>query len=80
MPFLVEIFDLDKTACECFMNDEYTYSGKNWNDGTKWLVSLAESIKHTTVLNEINGEKIFNFFLLIYFLNIIIHELLFDHL
>ena len=46
MPFLIEIFDLDETACECFMNDEYTYSGKNWNDGTKWLVSLAESIKH----------------------------------
>lgn len=79
MPFLVETFDLDKTAFECFMNDEYTYSWKNWNDGAKWLVSWAESIKHTTDLNKINEEKIF-IFLLISFLNIIIPELLFDHL
>ena len=56
MPFLVETFDLDKTAFECFMNDEYTYSWKNWNDGAKWLVSWAESIKHTTELHKINEE------------------------
>ena len=40
-----------------FLNDEFTYSGREWNDGTKWLVTLAESIKYTNELKKLNGKK-----------------------
>ena len=33
VPFLIEIFKADESACECFLNDEFTCSGRDWNNG-----------------------------------------------
>ena len=35
-----------------FLNNEFTYSGGDWNDGTKWAFSLTESIEYSTEFNK----------------------------
>ena len=49
MLFLVEIFKADKSACECFLNDEFTYLGRDWNNGTKWPLSSTEYSTELTI-------------------------------
>ena len=51
-PFLVEIFKADKSAYECFLNDEFTSQGRDWSDEIKWLVSLIESVEYSTRLKK----------------------------
>ena len=52
IPYFVEIFDMDKSAIKRFLNDEHTYSGQDWNRGTKWSVGLKESIEYTKYLKK----------------------------
>ena len=52
VPYLVQILDMDKSAIECFLNDEHAYSGRDWNTEIKWSVGLKESIEYTKYLKK----------------------------
>ena len=43
---LIEIFRLDKPAVS-FLSQEFEYSGRDWNSGERWSVSLWEQTKYT---------------------------------
>ena len=52
VPYLVQILDMDKSAIECFLNDEHAYSDRDWNTEIKWSVGLKESIEYTKYLKK----------------------------
>ena len=62
LPHLFEVFNVDKKAIECFLNNEHNYSCRDWNTGEKWSVILRESIKYTKYLKRLNSKK--NIFIL----------------
>ena len=42
---------------ECFLNDEFEYSSRDWYTGENWSVKLKDSIEYSNYLKRINGEK-----------------------
>ena len=55
--FLIEIFKAEESACEYFLNGEFTYLRRNWNNGTKWSVSLTESVEYSIEPKKKEMEK-----------------------
>ena len=45
-----QIFNVDKSALYCFLDDEFHYQGREWRIGKTWSVSQTESINYTEKL------------------------------
>lgn len=41
----MEIFDVDKTAIDCFLFNEYRYSGRDWFSWENSFFTLSDSIE-----------------------------------
>lgn len=54
---LQEIFDVDKTALDCFLDSEFQYKGRDWYRGKTWYVSLSEEIDYEEKLNWMRRKK-----------------------
>ena len=55
--FLLQIFDENKTAVDCFLDDEYCYSRCHWCTGQTWLVLLRESIEYSNGIKKNQSNK-----------------------
>lgn len=44
--YLMEFFCLNKSGIECFLFDEFSYSGCDWYTGQQWSVPLQEQIEY----------------------------------
>ena len=58
----MEIFLVNQSDCECFLNADYEHTGHDWSTGGKWSVTLREQIKYCDYLKKLNGKKYFDFF------------------
>ena len=38
-PYLIEIFDVNKGAIDCFFKDNFVYLERDWSSGQKWSVT-----------------------------------------
>ena len=47
---LQQVFDTDKTALCCFLDDEFHYRGRGWDTEETWSVSQIESIVYSEKL------------------------------
>ena len=47
---LHQIFNVDKSALYCFLDDEFHYQGRDWRIGKTWSVSQTQSINCTEKL------------------------------
>ena len=54
---LQEIFDVDKTALDCFLDREFQYKSRDWYTGETWCVSLSEEIDYEEKLNWMRRKK-----------------------
>ena len=55
---LQQIFDADKTALCCFLDDKFHYRGRDWYTGKTWSVSRSESIAYSKKLKMDELKKI----------------------
>lgn len=44
---LQQVFDTDKTALCCFLDDDFYYTGRDWHTGEIWRVSQTELIEYS---------------------------------
>ena len=53
----MECFTIDKQLIDCFLSDEFCYSGRDWSSGQRWSITLKESKEYLEKLKKLNGEK-----------------------
>ena len=61
-PYLIEIFLVNQDDCECFLNFDYEYRGRDWSTSRQFSISLKEQIQYQNYLKKLNGQKYFDFF------------------
>ena len=60
--YLMENFCLNESSLECFLFEEFCYSGCDWNTGQRWSVPLKEQIEYRQMLEKKNPNTYFKFF------------------
>ena len=60
--YLMEVFCLNKPAIECFLIDEFYYSGRDWNTGERWSIPLKGQIEYRQTLKQKNPDTYFKIF------------------
>ena len=54
---LQKMFEIDKSALYCFLDNEFHYHGRDWHRGETWNISLSEQIKYQEKLKMNGGRK-----------------------
>ena len=57
LPLLMRIFEEDKTAVDCFLDDEYVYTERDWYTGETCCVYLRESIDYSNSIKKKNANN-----------------------
>ena len=58
-PYLTEFFLVNQDDCECFLNVDYEYRGRDWSTGQQWSISLREQIQYPNYSKKKKWLKIF---------------------
>ena len=54
---LQEIFDTDKSALCCFLDDEFYYRGRDWRAEETWSISLSKQIDYQEKIKKDEAKK-----------------------
>ena len=54
---LQEIFDTDKSALCCFLDDKFYYRGRDWRTEETWSVSLSKQIDYQEKIKKDKARK-----------------------